>query len=257
MTVRSSSARLNSTEVICCSTRARKMLTSPALLSSSSSSSASTRASSWRSAATTGSRPGSAGAVAAADSSPAASSSSVARCTRPAPRGAAGGVGTGAAPRRAQARPGTPAAAAGGGTTSRRAAVWRGRRGAPREAQSAAEATLRARRSPGCARSSSAAGGIGWPPLAASRICAVHRARPAARRLPARRRHAARLERLEAGLHLVAQVAHRAQAGHAGTALERVEQALQLADRDVIGTIRAPAAEHGVRLLEQLVAPPR
>jgi hypothetical protein len=45
VTVRPSSARLNSVEVICCSTRARKMLTSPELFSSSSSNSALTRAS--------------------------------------------------------------------------------------------------------------------------------------------------------------------------------------------------------------------
>ncbi len=58
VTVRSSSARLNSIEVICCSMRARKMLTSPALFSRLSSRSASTRASSPRSVGATGSRPG-------------------------------------------------------------------------------------------------------------------------------------------------------------------------------------------------------
>ena len=52
VTVRDSSARLNSTEPSCCSTRARAMLTSPAWFSSWLSSSASTRAISARSGCT-------------------------------------------------------------------------------------------------------------------------------------------------------------------------------------------------------------
>ncbi len=66
-------------------------------------------------------------------------------------------------------------------------------------------------------------------------------------------RRGARLERFERGLHLVTQIPHRAEPCHPGAAFQRVEDALQLEHRADIGAVASPTAEHGVRLLEQLV----
>ena len=63
-----------------------------------------------------------------------------------------------------------------------------------------------------------------------------------------------RFERFERGLHLVTQIAHRAEPCHPGAALQGVEDALQLDYRAGVGAVASPTAEHGVRLLEQLVA---
>ena len=65
-------------------------------------------------------------------------------------------------------------------------------------------------------------------------------------------RDATRLERSEERLHLVAQVAHGAYAGHARPALQRVQDALQLRDAAAIRAVRGPVRQRGIGLLEQL-----
>ena len=65
------------------------------------------------------------------------------------------------------------------------------------------------------------------------------------------RRHA-RFDRGQERFDLVTQVAHGADARHAGTALERVQQSLELGDLRVVRSIGPPASERRLGLFEQL-----
>ena len=60
------------------------------------------------------------------------------------------------------------------------------------------------------------------------------------------------LDRREERFDFVAQVAHGANARHARTALQRMQQALELGDLAAIGTVGAPVRERRLGLLEQL-----
>ena len=94
--------------------------------------------------------------------------------------------------------------------------------------------------------------GMPWPKFASSRMrCSSSSESCSTSNAVAVRMDRADLDRLQQRFDLVAHVAHRADAGHACAALQRVQQALQFRDLAAVRAVATPTRERGFALLEQ------